>query len=1793
MFCGALTVIPVGAIPAIFAGADTNPETGTIDYATSIEEYLKLDAEEAPIPSAKGKLDTMKLMVESSGYKIYADNITGEVAIVKSSTGEILFTNPWDITTSNTNSMDEKKKLLSQIIINYTDNGTAKTMNSTVDAAMRGQIKIKHIKNGIRVEYAIGRQNARYLVPRVITQASFGANVLAPAREAINNEVQITIIDKTYAANANERNGAKYYPNALKNGLIEVGKSYNYYDLLKMEYPDFDMAGPIDHEKDYRPLSQAMASYQQYGPNTTNKTHKDYEDLTKKVDIYVFDNKTTTELVKMERFIKTWATGYTYEQLDADHLEVGYEGTTKAPALFKLALEYTVDAQGLTVRLPANGIRFDESLYQLDSITVLPYMGAGKSANGGYNFFPDGSGALFDYKELNNGSNTTLAAQVYGTDFAYHKLTGKHQETVRYPVFGSVENWKGGKTVTDYDNLISAAQKDEDGNIIKPAVYGTKVIQTEEDRGFLAIIEEGDSMAQIATAHLNASSEYSAMQMTFFPRPSDTYNMSDAISVGQNTDIKVVSSRKYVGNYKIRYIMLTDDEIAAENRVSNYYECSWVGMAEAYRDYLEYAGVIERMTEETADANIPLYIETFGTVETVEKILSMPVNVMTPLTTFEDIKTMYNELSEAVNKEMGVDKEDEKAFTNINFKLTGYANGGMYSTVPYHLNWEESVGGAAGFEELVEYAREEGFGIFPDFDFAYINQTELFDGVTLLDHAVKTIDNRYTSRRAYDATYQTYVGYYELAISPAFFARFVTKFSINYMKYNPMGISVSTLGTDLNSDFDEEDPYNREDAMQFTISALRQLSLLKNEYDESMQVMVNGGNSYTLKYVDHIVNAPLNSSNYNAAGNTVPFIGMVLHGYKNYAGTPINEEGNLNAALLRAIENGSGLYFMLSYQNTDVLKEFDRLSENYSIRYDIWKDDVVAMYSELNKLMSDLQTKLIIDHDFLVADRIPDASEAEADKLAKEEAEALKEAEKLAAEAKEALKAALELRKTPGAKSDEIAKALKNASDQAIKATKAAAKIDAKYVDDAYAALKAANAAGEAADAAYLAIYNTAAYDAGEAAAKRNIPALFADSTVVATLKNQLGTAYDALVDEIYGKIVDKAAAAGAAEAIKVATKEPVKYLTSAAKAEADSKDQIAVIAVIKSAVETEIEAILSAADPAKLEAVKKITDTVYAELVTLVTKGAAGVITAATTGYETGKTAALKAANAVVEATEAKNAAIAAALEAGITLEDIQNSNTEPYDKALTEAKNAFNAAVLAAGEGEDNVISTYKSKLAIEEAQAKYDAVLAEYNAIAAEVNSGNTTAEERALLKEKTTALAKAKDALDKAQASYDELGVTGNYAAAVTAYEKVSIAEEKSALLTAAIDAVKAEKMAISLATDADNTAAALKLTANEKLAAFEALAPELRTQLVDLETAYVAAKAQKTAAEEALKLAKEATEKLLEKLNATKNDPEATAQEKERAQQFYDDATKSVATAEANLKAINDKLDAIKTIVDSEVVLRTKVLVFGDADIKTDYNDAATNNAGVVDGINGVIGNVQQVVDLKAKYEAAKADYEAAEKIYNELLLINVEKLDEAEATKVIADRIAATVVMAHAKDAMKTSKDSIETYTVVFRNRYETILNAYSVLEAAKADIDALVTESAALRDTNADANAIYLEAVQNKAYITSLYNDAKAQFDAFADLALLAGLIDEDGKTTSSVIKEDEKAEEEKTEETVSKYTYDDGSVVSVTYGGKNGDDGEAYRTFILNYNSFDIMVKYGDTVYEIKAYGYQVVNH
>ena len=202
------------------------------------------------IKTPEDKLEYMDLRFEKDGYQIYVDHYSGEVATRCVATGEILFSNPY--TVGNSVASDSiKTQLMSQIIVKYTDvtTGDSGTYYSYEWAAQRSQIIVRNIKNGVRVEYTIGREESRMLVPRLIEKSSFENNI----------------------------------KNIMEAAVAGDGDASFLYNKFKFYY-------------------------QEYGPDSV---HPEYG-ITKKMSVYALDSKVSdSELALLEQLIKTYCPDYT------------------------------------------------------------------------------------------------------------------------------------------------------------------------------------------------------------------------------------------------------------------------------------------------------------------------------------------------------------------------------------------------------------------------------------------------------------------------------------------------------------------------------------------------------------------------------------------------------------------------------------------------------------------------------------------------------------------------------------------------------------------------------------------------------------------------------------------------------------------------------------------------------------------------------------------------------------------------------------------------------------------------------------------------------------------------------------------------------------------------------------------------------------------------------------------------------------------------------------------------------------------------------------------------------------------------------------------------------------------------------------------------------------------------------------------------------------------------------------------------------------------------------------------
>lgn len=866
--------------------SDASSSTSSDISVASMRLFYKNNEYAQYIDEATGELICLKL-VDRNGdgepdiHPDYKDltvyDLDGEIEHIYDYTG-YWCTNPFSIgSVSSTTAV--KAELYSQLIIDYSDNGVVGHYYSFEESAMYNQISVSGIKNGTRVEYTIGQEAIKYLVPYLITEEKWNQ-----IRDWIINLLQTDygisydqyLEYKTYSSDEKQdlkKNDSNFYF-SCEGFAYQLENFEAYYQLYdtNFKFPDSMSVVKSAVEKN-GPCY--LLDYKKAGKNNMES----YETLIKRTDKFDFAD------------------------LDEVHAETGYTVDTEEPASFKLAIEYTIDEYGLLVRCSAGNIRFDSSSFQLDDVHLLPFANAGNTNNDGFVLSPDGSGAVIYFDDAASEVFTTVTT-AYGQDYTFSTISGANNEVARLPVYG-----------------ISETYTDDNGTV--------------HNSGFLAYVEEGESLADITISSSGTVHPFIQAYTKFNPRPTDQYSLSGGISSG-STMWTVEAKRKYTRDYKVRMFILDDSDVGYSK------------MASVLRDYLTKKGVLNSSDKDTTDkTDIPLVLETLGAIESTERVLGVPVSVMKPLTTFDDIKTQI------------IDKLSRDGINNIVIKMNGWLDGGLDYTVPNGVDAEDVLGGNSGFKDLVSYCKNKGVTLYPDFDFTYSHADKFFDGFDADDDLAKTIDDRKAYKKEYDPIYQTYAYTYLGVISTNRMMHFYDETYSEYKGYNVGAISVSTLGAYLNSDFNEDDPLNREDSKVLVDR------LLKKIESENDKVLLSGGNIYTVKYADLILDAPLEDSMLRFTSASVPFYSMVIHGSVEYAGTALNLAGDYQKAVLKTIESGAVPYFVVAVQNASELKNNDTYSKYYSVRYGIWLNDIYDTYMTINSALSDVRYQTLDKHEFL------------------------------------------------------------------------------------------------------------------------------------------------------------------------------------------------------------------------------------------------------------------------------------------------------------------------------------------------------------------------------------------------------------------------------------------------------------------------------------------------------------------------------------------------------------------------------------------------------------------------------------------------------------------------------------------------------------------------------------------------------------------------------------------------------------------------------------------------------------
>lgn len=343
-------------------------------------------------------------------------------------------------------------------------------------------------------------------------------------------------------------------------------------------------------------------------------------------------------------------------------LRVEYD--MKNPSIV-LAVDYMIDDKGLIVEIPTSKIQ-ENGKYSLTSLKLMPYLADATDENDGYYFYPDGSGAIMEFKDNSHYKESELAL----------------------PIYGNLKNYKNMQDVLDEKN-----------SAVMLPVFGANL----SDKGFLAIIEESAATATVKVLPTTEVVGLNSISCEF------AFRRSFADARANDTG----------------FIVFDDELIPETKRISYRFfdngETTYSDMAKAYRSYLtEELGVTPKVEKDS----IPLSLDLFMGI----KEEGLLYDEFKTVTTFDQAQEILEKLNEdgvnAVDLQLkGWTKKgyftDPKMFP-VNSKVGG--NSGLKDLCAYAKDKDIDVVLEANFLE----ARAEAGGFSEREDVIYLGNGTIF-----------------------------------------------------------------------------------------------------------------------------------------------------------------------------------------------------------------------------------------------------------------------------------------------------------------------------------------------------------------------------------------------------------------------------------------------------------------------------------------------------------------------------------------------------------------------------------------------------------------------------------------------------------------------------------------------------------------------------------------------------------------------------------------------------------------------------------------------------------------------------------------------------------------------------------------------------------------------------------------------------------------------------------------------------------------------------------------------------------
>lgn len=402
-----------------------------------------------------------------------------------------------------------------------------------------------------------------------------------------------------------------------------------------------------------------------------------------------------------------------------------------------------------------------------------------------------------------------------------------------------------------------------------------------------------------------------------------------ASRAGVQTGFNTVSARF---TYRMRYKVITNSTTGdgylnytsfavTEPRkiIYNFGTGDYVDMAAQYRSYLMEKN---RLTRVDGSASALQLHVVGGDIES-----GMLGDTFIAMTTFQQAEDILRWFS-------------EQGVSDMDVAYTGWSKRGESVEYPNRFPVANALGGQDGLTKLTEAAKELHADVYLLDN--YINMNTTF-GLSLGKNTVYNIQNNPLYSGAFANS-----GY------------MASSYAANLAQYRAMGIAglqEQGVGKVLMTDYAKSAPMSRSDVRD------AQRTLLEQMVQDFDSVRLTSANAYALMN-DAVLTQLPESSWLTMLDEHVPFYTIALHGLVEYLDGDYMDFYEQRSQLLEAVAKGSSVSFTLTWENTEKLAMADTAAY-YSTTFDLWKDDVLTIWQELQPYLDATRGQFITGYEQL------------------------------------------------------------------------------------------------------------------------------------------------------------------------------------------------------------------------------------------------------------------------------------------------------------------------------------------------------------------------------------------------------------------------------------------------------------------------------------------------------------------------------------------------------------------------------------------------------------------------------------------------------------------------------------------------------------------------------------------------------------------------------------------------------------------------------------------------------------